>query len=64
MITHPIILSVIVLDVVSLFFLSRAALGAVSVQENWERGSSSRRQIRIETTYKVLALGPTPARMG
>jgi hypothetical protein len=56
MIAHPVILAVTVLDIVSLFFLCRAAAGAVRVEASWTPGSSTRRQIRLETSYETGAI--------
>lgn len=56
MMAHPLILAVVVLDVVSLLFLCHAAAGAVRIEANWDPGSSSRRQIRLETSYETGAI--------
>jgi hypothetical protein len=56
MIAHPVILAVTVLDIVSLFFLCRAAAGAARVEASWTPGSSTRRQIRLETSYETGAI--------
>lgn len=53
---HPFILAVILLDVLSLFFLFRAAAGAVRTEAGWTPGSSTRRQIRLETAYETGAI--------
>jgi hypothetical protein len=56
MMLHPFILAVIVLDLVSLFFLCRAAGTAIRTEAGWSPGSSTRRQIRLETAYETGAI--------
>jgi hypothetical protein len=61
MTAHPVILAVIVLDGLSLFFLFRAAAGAVGIEAYWSPGSSTRRQIRLETSYETGAISARAA---
>lgn len=56
MMMHPVILAVIVLDLVSLLFLCRAAAGALGVEAYWAPGVSSRKQIRLERSYETAAI--------
>ncbi|RJR41235.1 MAG: hypothetical protein C4576_18340 [Desulfobacteraceae bacterium] len=53
---HPVVLAVTTLDVVSLFFLCRAAAGAVHIEADWEPGSNGRSQIILERAFETGAI--------
>lgn len=56
MILHPLLLSVMLMDLLGLLFLGAAAISAMRIVAGWQAGSASFEQIRLERRFEASSI--------